>query len=570
MNSSGHPFGPGPTATIREDSPRADAWRTIFGGLTAPIKTAVPQRCEIARTVSLVYWLDIGRIDSAMMDRLVAHAQSQIAGVVPHEQVRLVLVAEGMPIKCEDVSTITDEHPEGIIAGLNAEIAKATRYQRETSEYDRKFAVDNNIITARVPNLRTVPSKPFRIAIVEADIPHEISDERPSDDASMSIYVPKDKPSDATHHAALDAVFKDIADRIDAQAGVPLGMLRANDATPRATYDIPPGASIGDTTINPDRMTAQQIAEMIGGEVINEQTIRSPSLAIQSAQSHIIFDRHDIRSELSSGDGLPPALCQCLTDGTPRGPHCVHAREWPFRGDDGVRRVRKHGGVPTCPRACVECSDGAHHFCFCEIDMQPMLPLDMSDDALDDDEREEIAALRQHPAHLAGCESWYECRHCDGWLEASDNDDLDEDAPPDSDDAPDSDDCDDEDDDSFEDDDDDWDDESDDNEPDSSPTRSLHPVNDSQIDLFATPAPPVAVPAWASELAHRILFFGRFIKIVGMNVPNNVTVQWSAVIATWSNDVQTRVHEWLVSADAPLNVPDAVQALVEQANGCGV
>lgn len=454
MNSSGHPFGPGPVATISEKSPRADKWRTIFGGLAAPIKSAVPQRCEIARSVSLVYWLDIGRIDSETMDRLVAHAQAQSAGVVPHEQVRLLLVAEGMPIHYDEVSIITDEHPETIIAGIEAEIEKATQMDARAgsstskesdtwAEYEREFAERNRMFNDHVKT------------IAEADKARSFE------------------------------------------------------------------------------------------ENVNELP--------------------NIHHELSTGDGLPPTLCSCLTDGTPRGPHCVHARAWALRQDDGMQRVRKHGGAHTCPRACIECVGSAHHFC--EVDTQPVFALDMSDEELadlDEDEREEIAMLRKHPAHLAGCEAWYECRHCDAWIEASDDDyGLDSD---DFDDDDADEDCDDEEDSSR-------------NEPDPHPgsqdVSSMIPSNDAQQALFVMLEPPArrsSIPRWASELARDLLNTTRFLGLIAVRVPTNVQFQWAPVIADWPTEVQASVHAWLntpqESAQAAKdNVPTAVRALVDQANG---
>lgn len=667
MNSSGHPFGPGPTATISENSPRADVWRTIFGGLTAPIKSAVPQRCEIARSVSLVYWLDIGRIDSEMMDRLVAHAQAQSAGVVPHEQVRLVLVAEGMPIHYDDVSTITDEHPETIVAGLEAEIAKATASLRKEAEHGGIRAKLDMRPTLEIDRLMDPLQRKAEEHAKRVPSANEFYE------TPMGI-----------RHAALDAMFVNIADRMDAQAGfaptskvqtvdkpykqprliltvagappnstlaaligqhvgshafspmmvnTPNGpepikhdpertradVLRIRDEGLRAiqedfaeTYAIPEGASIGDVAIPAGNMTAQQIAEMIGGEVIDAQTIRGPSLAIASAPGRIVFAANDlasdslahaasdfasieqdISSELSSGDGLPPALCSCLTDGTLRGPFCqrIYVVESMVRGEDDVNRRRKHGGPARCPRPCSECRDGAHHFC--EVDIQPVFALTDSDDGFDEEELEEVQTLRKHPAHLAGCESWYECRHCDAWMEASDDDDMDaDDAPmnecdecgedyaecdcdPDSDDyGPDSD--------EFDDDEDDCDDEeeSSHNEPDPHPNTqdvsSMVPSNDRQSRLLdvGPPARPVAVPRWASELARDLLHAARFLGLVAVRVPNNVQFQWAHVIADWPNEVQASVHAWLntpqdAAHTAKDNVPTAVRALVDQANAGG-
>lgn len=633
MNSAGHPFGPGPVATISENSPRADAWRTIFGGLTAPIRTAVPQRVlGLSGFPILAYQLDLVRLSDDMMQRLVEYVRSADEPVTSVELVRSRLLQEGMPIKAEEVSTVTNEHLEAIIAGLEVEIAKATtaggyhriklesgevpsredmlrdvrvvrdaglravredfakdtRYQRETAEYDHKFDADNNIVTARVPNLRTVPSKPFRIAIVKADILHEISDDRPSDDAAMTMYVPKDEPSEHSraiaevqHHAALDAMLDDVTTRMDAQAGVP--RLSPGD---RIVYGVvlEPSATIGECNVT-------------SPEDVRAEANRFVALSADDRVSSALNDAaNGFRALSESLVDDPPVLCTCFANGveaTPFGPHCLHALKWSVRADDGSVRPRKHGGAHTCPRRCIECAEGAHHFC--EVDMQPVFDLSPeADGEYDEDDQEERELLRKHPAHLAGCEAWYECRHCDAWIEASDNDDMDDeeddanccdecgetiafcDCDPDSDDAPDSD---------------DWDDDEDDlddgdesnNEPETLTTRprtqdvsSMIPSNDAQRSLLdvGPSGRPAAVQAWASDLARDILFSARFLGLVGVRVPNNVRFQWAPVIAAWPAAVQAVVHTWLntpqeAAKTAKENVPTAVRALIDQANAGG-
>lgn len=117
-------------------------------------------------------------------------------------------------------------------------------------------------------------------------------------------------------------------------------------------------------------------------------------------------------------------VCACVTTGSPLGPFCLRSCALRFSIHTPAR---KHGGSPKCPRACGECNDGAHHF----TDLQPLFNLE---DELDDEEdREEQARLREHPAALAGCEMWYECKHCPAWMEASEeDDDADDDYEPDS------------------------------------------------------------------------------------------------------------------------------------------
>jgi hypothetical protein len=73
-------------------------------------------------------------------------------------------------------------------------------------------------------------------------------------------------------------------------------------------------------------------------------------------------------------------------------------------GPDGVPRM---GGETRCPRPCSECSDnpGTHHF----------------SDAM-------IGTAVEEPSHEAafdGDAMWFTCKHCNGWLEyTNDSDEL--------------------------------------------------------------------------------------------------------------------------------------------------
>jgi hypothetical protein len=634
MNSVGHPFGPGPTATIREDSERVDTWRTIFGGLTAPIKTAVPFACMLPGVGrALVYDIDTARLDEASLDRLIDFARATFAPDRDRAEVHEDIVRRfGFPIHADDVSTVTNEHPEALIAGLDAEIAKAKENLRKSvGEPDIRARLDMRP-TLELDQLM----EPLRRKAEEDAARGQ------SDDAFYET-------PQHIRHAALDAVFGGIADRMDVQAGFaatpkvqtvdkpytrPRLILTVAGAPPNSTlaaiigqhvgshafspmivngpngpepkdfaddviyesdlpetYAIPEGARIGDVSIPAGNLTAQQVADLIGGTMVRPGTILSPPLAMHSAKSRIIFDEQDILSELSDSDGLPPALCSCLTGGTPLGPHCVHSRVWTT---PTMQRVRKHGGAHMCPRKCGECADGAHHFC--EVDMQPVFALDMSDDefaALDEDAQEEVIALRAHPAALAGCDSWYECRHCDAWIEASDDDMSDDE----EDNAPDGhcDDCGEHVDECECDDDDDWCDgcnndidecECDDDEPDSEPLSDgvplsvamrgaliEPPTNDERlvypdvIDAGLEVHPPDIL-----SLAESAILTCRFIGLLtpAQAADRTLFAHWSGVAAQWPADVRTDVLMW-TERTAPngdeLDVPNAVRTLVEQANG---
>lgn len=78
-------------------------------------------------------------------------------------------------------------------------------------------------------------------------------------------------------------------------------------------------------------------------------------------------------------------------------------------------RPARSGGPETCPRPCSECS-GEHHLSDAMIGMA-------GDEQYDDNDEPTEAP---HPAEAAGCESWYECKHCPAWREYVDGDDFDE------------------------------------------------------------------------------------------------------------------------------------------------
>lgn len=70
-------------------------------------------------------------------------------------------------------------------------------------------------------------------------------------------------------------------------------------------------------------------------------------------------------------------------------------------------RSRLRGGPERCSKPCSECRDGQHHFGDMYIEFAEDEP--------------------NHPAAIAGLESWFQCKHCDAWMEYdpdSDDDDL--------------------------------------------------------------------------------------------------------------------------------------------------
>jgi hypothetical protein len=78
----------------------------------------------------------------------------------------------------------------------------------------------------------------------------------------------------------------------------------------------------------------------------------------------------------------------------------------------------KRGGPERCPRPCVECSDGSHHFSDAMIDFASE---DDEDEALSSAQSPAARAEMLHPAEIAGCDVWRVCKHCDAWQEYTDD-----------------------------------------------------------------------------------------------------------------------------------------------------
>lgn len=78
-------------------------------------------------------------------------------------------------------------------------------------------------------------------------------------------------------------------------------------------------------------------------------------------------------------------------------------RRAPKAGDGGADRTRNTmsvHGPSRCPRSCIECSDGEHHFSeggICDENVSP-----------------------HHPAAQEGRVAWVRCKHCPAWIDYDD------------------------------------------------------------------------------------------------------------------------------------------------------
>jgi hypothetical protein len=243
-------------------------------------------------------------------------------------------------------------------------------------------------------------------------------------------------------HAALDAMFGNVSDRMDAQAKVadtstekPFRFrIRLDDLVTDGFDETI--LRLNETRImsHPDMAHWQRASELIAegkldeaDEVIQKnvdietQPPRTPlvgRVVTQLMSAGKLVGWGD-SAELQREEHPPEPVCTCTLD-EPLGPLCERA--------DG----RKHGGKPHCPKPCGECSDGAHHF----TDIGTVIAFD--DDEVFGEDPETIAENKRHQAHpaaLVGCRVWHECYHCGAWVEfdaGDDDDDAEDDDCPDS------------------------------------------------------------------------------------------------------------------------------------------
>lgn len=98
-------FGPveRPTATILDSSPRAAAWRKIFGGGTVPIIGFLPMRASLPGKPDVeVYQLDLSKLSTEQLNRLAEHLSETFK--VPREELEREILLAGVPILAEDVA----------------------------------------------------------------------------------------------------------------------------------------------------------------------------------------------------------------------------------------------------------------------------------------------------------------------------------------------------------------------------------------------------------------------------------------------------------------------------------
>ncbi len=91
------------TAMIRDSSPRAAAWRDVFGGDTVPILSPLPIKASGPDGDAEFYRLDVAALDTAQRGRLVSHLCRRFK--LQHIDVEHLIddPNHGVPILADDV-----------------------------------------------------------------------------------------------------------------------------------------------------------------------------------------------------------------------------------------------------------------------------------------------------------------------------------------------------------------------------------------------------------------------------------------------------------------------------------
>ena len=90
------------TASIRKESPRAQMWEYVFGGLTVPITTPVPIKADLPGKPNVsIFMLDIGKLNDSEKERLAEVLSKNFS--IPIEEMREEIPKQGVPILSDDV-----------------------------------------------------------------------------------------------------------------------------------------------------------------------------------------------------------------------------------------------------------------------------------------------------------------------------------------------------------------------------------------------------------------------------------------------------------------------------------
>lgn len=91
---------------LNESSPRASAWRDVFGGLEIPLESPLMRKVELPIGVREVYMLDVKKLTADVRKKLVGYLAKRFQ--IPAGEVDRDLESNGVPILIEDVSVSFD------------------------------------------------------------------------------------------------------------------------------------------------------------------------------------------------------------------------------------------------------------------------------------------------------------------------------------------------------------------------------------------------------------------------------------------------------------------------------
>lgn len=94
-------------AHIRNDSPRAEDWRRVFGGTTVPLRSLVPVVMDGPDGPKNFYQVDVGSLTPEQRARVVEHVAKKF-GLSPKAVEEDLASEYGLPILVDDVSVTFD------------------------------------------------------------------------------------------------------------------------------------------------------------------------------------------------------------------------------------------------------------------------------------------------------------------------------------------------------------------------------------------------------------------------------------------------------------------------------
>lgn len=93
---------------IREDSPRADEWRAVFGSTEIPLKSLLTVENDSPAGVRQFYLVDVAKLDEDQLERVVAHVADKF-GIAKDAVAADLNSDHGLPILADDVLVSFDQ-----------------------------------------------------------------------------------------------------------------------------------------------------------------------------------------------------------------------------------------------------------------------------------------------------------------------------------------------------------------------------------------------------------------------------------------------------------------------------